>query len=330
MQKYGDFSNKHTKSTGWFGLELEVEATAVLPIVENGGWTTKADDSLRFVGREYVTTRPMSDKLAKLEMIIGGLVNKINNESMGLIKDSPRTSFHVHMNTYHLTPIQVLNVATLYWLLEPCLVSYCGKPREGNLFCLRLQDAEDILHNIVREIKANNVMLSRGDNETKYAGLNILPVNRLGTIEFRCMRASYEAQDLVDWVATIAMIRDVALEYNSPRDICDMFYKSNKAALIERTCRPRVAAHIFSLPDWQKRILTNEALLNSFAYANNWKSVEQSFNKAIETLYMPTFRRVRAADVRPGDALDEPPVVADDPNGVIRARAPIPANLRWR
>lgn len=290
---YGDFSNYHTKPTGWWGMELEVEALKVLPIIEGSGWTTKADDSLRHVGREYVTTRPMPDKEEKLRQIIDGLVDTLKKHSEGLLYDSPRTSFHVHMNTYKMTPIQVINTAVLYWLIEPVITDFCGPKRKGNLFCLRLQDAEDALMLLQQEVRRANVILTPGNNNYKYAGLNLCSMNRLGTMEFRCMRGAIDTNVLFPWVNTLGRIRDAAMEYGNPQDICNMFYKSNKKTLVSRLTHEAVASHVLASKSFDQDIRHNEVILNNFAHSVVWKVKSGEFTSNIEKVYLPSFRKVR-------------------------------------
>ena len=45
-------------------------------------------------------------------------------------------------------------------MLEPLLQYYCGKHRQGNLFCLRLRDSPILKHALTKELKQGSVLNS--------------------------------------------------------------------------------------------------------------------------------------------------------------------------
>lgn len=301
---FKDFSAYHSDHSGLFGLELEVEwlVNPLLNVIE--GWSIKADDSLRHFGVEYVTPGPVPS--GDLDQRIATLIDLLSPYKNNIVLDSPRTSFHVHMNNFNLTPLQLINNCLLYWFVEPTISQFCGKKRLGNLFCLRLQDAEESLSRLRSAIVGRNPFLSRGTNDYKYSSLNLAPNSRLGTVEFRCMAGDINKDRLTAWVRTLENIRKKSLEFTNPVDISNSFFR-NRENLVREILHPVISNEVKITSDLCEE---NLGLLSTFVHSLDWKRALGEMESEIECAYIPTMQRKRA---RPKGLFDNPPnVVAID------------------
>src|SRR5690606_25615934 len=127
-------------SKGDIGLEIEVEGSlkAIADVhAQPKYWTSKQEGSLRG-GVEYVlySPVPMKELPDALDEI-----GKVFEQCPKIVR-SIRCSTHMHVNVSDLTIQQIYNVIGYYYLIEDILVNTQGPVRKGNLFCLRMSDAE--------------------------------------------------------------------------------------------------------------------------------------------------------------------------------------------
>lgn len=113
---------------------------------------------------------------------------------------SPRTSVHIHLNMQDFTTPQVFDYVLLYTLFEKLFYKFCGRGRIKNIYCVPLIDT-DLL-----------VQLSEKQPETagwsKYTGLNLLPLQNYGTIEFRHMHGTNDVGKLCVWIDMITKLKE--------------------------------------------------------------------------------------------------------------------------
>ena len=135
---------------GDLGIESEVEGFNLPQQVT--GFHTTHDGSLRGEALEYVFKKPESieraDKLVKM------LCLKLNTKTSEA-RITERCGIHVHVNVQNLDVKEMWNFVTLYYLYEEVLVRYCGKEREGSLFCLRAKDTYWIIDYLVQAATVN-------------------------------------------------------------------------------------------------------------------------------------------------------------------------------
>lgn len=179
------------------GIEIELEGHLVSSSTSKF-WTVKEEGSLRDGGIEYVLKRPVT---------MGDLPKALEEFREYMDKSAPSTtircSTHIHVNILQLTEAQVYNVMLCWYLLEDLLVQTQSNNRQGNLFCLRLSDAEDLALSI-KESLANdgNGFNSFYPERNRYAALNLCAITRFGSLEFRFMDAMTDPTKIFNW-ATI-------------------------------------------------------------------------------------------------------------------------------
>lgn len=168
------------RAAGSYGVELEIEGDE-WPDLSMDYWLVKEEGSLRG-GWEFVLPRPVDDlgpSLAELEKKLSQVKN---------LRKSLRCSTHIHINVTRMTQYQLYRGLFLYYLLEDLLVRTQGPLRMGNLFCLRMSDAEAITSSLQAAIlnEQNFSMFSQGN--MKYGALNLAAIPRFGSVEFRFLR----------------------------------------------------------------------------------------------------------------------------------------------
>ena len=97
--KLKDLWGKQSPKDGMFGAELEVESNTKLPIIATGSWRTDRDESLRSAYPfEYVTKNPIP--FVGVDKLISNLLTRLSDKEVSdPIKDSPTTSWHIHLKS---------------------------------------------------------------------------------------------------------------------------------------------------------------------------------------------------------------------------------------
>ncbi len=206
---------RHKLKEGLLGVEVEVEGEQ-LPVVDDGDWRTERDHSLRGESFEYVMREPRS--LPETITCLNSLKERLGNSTY---YETPRAGVHVHVNVQGLNVIQLYNAIVSTYLLETILTRYCGPHREGNLFCLRVCDAEYQALK-VEEAAVNNSLRVLNTEDIRYSALNLNSLSKYGSIEYRAMRSTADFEVLNIWCNVLHNIRMQAEQFESPLDIVSM------------------------------------------------------------------------------------------------------------
>ena len=203
-------------ANGDVGIEIEMEGHD-FPAVVNDKWKITVDGSLRGENREFVFAKPLPVGEVK-----GALTDlkKALKAAGTEIDFSFRTSVHVHVNCQDLTYVQYLNFLYTYMLLEEPLITFCGKERKGNRFCLRLQDAEGMLdtyHNLFTMGQAGFEYIPA--DHVRYSAMNIEATTKFGSLEFRGMAGCMDVERIDTWANALVYIREFARGCKDPSDV---------------------------------------------------------------------------------------------------------------
>ena len=198
---------------GMYGIEVEFEGPNMKSVM-SGAWNTSRDGSLRGDSAEFILNTPL-DKTQAIEAF-SQLITDMGEAEATFIP-SLRTSIHVHVNMLPLTKEQIVSFIYLSFLVEESLVHYSGNSRTGNRFCLRLRDAEERVDVFLKFIsKAGWGVISTDQN--KYSAINIAPVTKYGSVEFRSLRATTDISILTNWLTALGYIYEIALS-TTPLDL---------------------------------------------------------------------------------------------------------------
>lgn len=297
------------KTEGDVGIELEMEFKgARFNPRPPQPWTIHNEGSLRG-GMEYVTVRPLfvDEKRKALDDLFLSL------KDFKPIEKSPRTSVHVHVNVQQVEIPNFYSILVVYWLLENLLVNFCGETREGNLFCLRLKDADAVFRLACRDARysmtLNDLFVRRGgERELRYAALNTSSLRRFGSLEFRSMRGTSDI-DLIDmWSSALFSLCQKASKH-LPNEIMDKYFEATKLEFLREFFDPTFVKELTKIKKWEGFIEENEGTVAELAYIRDWKTLPKVSTTKKRRAKKPIFRQ-------------EPPV--DEQLGIL------PPNFRWQ
>lgn len=206
---------------GIFGIEIEVEGAA-LNIPRNPYWKVDHDGSLRANPEcvEYVLRQPLKydDSILALEYL-----NQQHEDNGSVLNWSYRCSTHVHVNVQAEEVLTVLRLAYIYYIFENLLVKWSGNEREGNRFCLRLQDSYEISQTIANVFSEPFEHID--ENRIRYAALNFASLRKYGSVEFRSLSGTTDKARIDKWLKMLLAILQAA---RLDQSVSDIFYNSRE------------------------------------------------------------------------------------------------------
>lgn len=263
------------KVAGDVGVEIEVEGLR-LPQGDKY-WRREQDGSLRGAeNAEYVLRTPLT--LHQLKMALKSLaMGYKKNESV--VDDSVRAGVHVHVNVQDLNIIQLYNYLTLYLVFEELLTKFCGKSREGNLFCLRACDAEFLIQ-ALQYAAQNRRWRTLVTDDLRYASVNVKALGNYGSLEFRAMRSTKDFDVIQTWAEILVMLREKAKEFFEPTDIINGFSEGESSTFLDRIFGQY--AHIFKAYDgYEKALVRGVRIAQEVAFCTNWQELIEQEQKVI-------------------------------------------------
>jgi hypothetical protein len=217
------------KVEGDWGVEIEVEGKRLPQRIK--GWRVEHDGSLKGEeAYEYVTPKPQSRKGVDEALKALEAAYKLNDSR---VDESVRAGVHIHMNVQDYSVKEVFTFATLFFIVEPVLLKWCGENRDGNLFSLGTSHAEYQLFALQEALENKNWRALRTDN-LRYAALNFQSLFKYGSLEFRSMRSTPDLNLIGDWVDILEELRDSAKKFSSPYDIMMSFSGEGEANFFRR------------------------------------------------------------------------------------------------
>jgi hypothetical protein len=169
------------------GIEVECEgidkAVGTLKF-----WTYTEDGSLRNHGKEFIS-QPLSGR--QIDYAIHELGETL--AQFPRLSWSHRTSIHVHVNVSTLREEHLKALTMAYVLFEELFYSMVLPERAGNAFCYKASslDPADYM---------------RIQDTNKYCGLNLAPIKRQCTVEFRQLHGSSDMKLLRRWIQLIVKL----------------------------------------------------------------------------------------------------------------------------
>ena len=181
------------ETDGDIGVEIEVEGENLPQPNEDcllrnftNFWNIVKDGSLRGEAWEYVFKRPASRETYK--RVLSYFTQQMEDKG-SRFHDSVRAGIHIHINVQNLTVKELFNFLVTYYIMEEYIINRCGEGRQGNLFCLRSQDAPYILFSLYRAFRDNSCQEIATDL-VRYSSLNVISLFKYGSLEFRALRTT--------------------------------------------------------------------------------------------------------------------------------------------
>lgn len=189
---YGLRSHDVLDAAKYFIAGIECEIESVEPDQSFDNFMSTHDGSLRNDGMEFISA-PL-DKLTLLDSFknLHAKIELFDPE----VAFSSRTSTHVHINCRTLTQDQTRQLVLFYALFEDFFFAIVNQDRRNNIHCVPL--TETFLPQIYRYDLTRYVK-----NWHKYTALNVLPLLKQGSIEFRHLQGTNDAQLLSEWLTTL-------------------------------------------------------------------------------------------------------------------------------
>lgn len=206
---------KLRKRAGEIGIEIECEGMDLPPVPLY--WDVTHDGSLRGTSIEYVLKNPAKRK--EISKVLNFL-KKTWEEQGARIVDSERTSVHIHVNVQEMEMREMISFYCVYNILEELLVKFCGKGRDGNLFCLTSSDANFAL-DMLCEITQKQEWFKLKDRNFRYGAVNFNSVPKFGSLEFRTMRGTSDIALIKRWIAMLLKIKDFSAQFGQPVHIIE-------------------------------------------------------------------------------------------------------------
>lgn len=212
----------------YLGVEIELEGCH--PLFKYSAefynyWAVKDDGSLRseagLLGLEYVFKDALfGEDVIQALSIMETTMNQMNP------KPSWRCGLHVHVDTSDLTTETLFNYIFLYMLYEKALYNYVGGDRQNSPFCVPLTSYTDSTTNLIELLRLIHSD-SYGTEEkqlkiykafehwSKYTGMNLVPLVRFGTIEFRQAPSMYNSKSILEWINILLSLKAAAVNIDS-------------------------------------------------------------------------------------------------------------------
>jgi hypothetical protein len=136
------------------------------------------------------------------------------------IKPSHRMGTHVHLNFQGKSQEQVAIFASLYYIFEPMFLELAGPSRQNNCFCLSSLWSPKSIRNALSQ----GGLLEYAVPNSKYASLNLMPLEKLGTVEVRLLPGHIDAATTTFWVRLFDALRKVSLaNFKTLKDVQTFF-----------------------------------------------------------------------------------------------------------
>lgn len=209
------------------GVEIEAEGLR-LPELMTDIWNTVPEGSLRHGGMEYIFKYPLD-----LSDIDKAFQEWDSATVFTEFSESLRTSVHIHYNVRNFTILQLFNIIAAYWFFENPLVQLNGNTRVGNLFCLRVKDAEYTSQSIIQDIRYERFLQELTSVELRYSALNFAALKKFGSIEFRFLKGYHQSTAIKQWILALHQMVGVAAEAPSPRAILSMYRNASTKEFLQ-------------------------------------------------------------------------------------------------
>lgn len=256
----------------YLGVEIEVEGSSLPTDLPAKYWRLEKDSSLKTAEAwEYVTPTPFDLTDVRKALDVLEAAYQVNQS---IVHDSVRAGVHVHLNVQKWNIKELMTFSTAYYIIEDILLRFCGENREGNLFCLRVRDAEFVLFRLLETLQKRKLALLNNDI-IRYASLNYLSLFKYGTIEFRGMRGTRDLELIYKWVKMIDELRNAIHEFESPLDVINSMSGDGEANFLKRllpSFSDELIAHYG--PDYGMSIRSNARNIQLLAFGVDWTKLE--------------------------------------------------------
>lgn len=227
---------------GKVGIEIETEGWRGdgAALVQDK-WDYHEDHSLRNRGMEFTT---------KGQGIVGAdIANTVYTfcdwaKKRKLSVGYPRAGIHIHLDCTDLDFERgdLAVMTSLYLLLEHMMFGFAGAWRGDVGFC----DPLAVSYNTVQTLRealyspknAARYLSTRLAKLDRYFGYNLKSLTKYGTVEFRHLETTYDADRILNWINIIFQIKKAAMEWDHSSNPLMLCSKLGPRAFVERIAGP--------------------------------------------------------------------------------------------
>lgn len=221
------------------GVEYELEGVSPSQFIDRTTedvlkyWNIIDDGSLRGRNIEAVLKSPLTGK--DLQKAIDLLCTDLRENWEGKLSTNFRTSLHVHLDVRDLTPEQFSKLFLLYVIMELPLFQYVGISRKKSNYCVPAGYVVDLLDGMRGLYEGDYGLFTNCLNEQgKYAAVNLLTLQRFGSLEFRQHPGTYSAEITKRWINMLLAMKKWAVEVApEPRQFPEYLSGVGPQALLE-------------------------------------------------------------------------------------------------
>lgn len=233
------------------GIELEYENADRWKLEDCSPkyWHWTEDPSLRASGLEYISS-PL--KSSSLDAALAEVQELIDLSGAVVTK---RCGGHVHVNVIDMTFKNLWTFMTLTTLMEPFIFKQFADDRENSHFCVPTwantalhsalaSDASKLFRGFTKDAKGHTLGLTEAQMtitglaappshakhklplsmlaNSKYSSMNLRPIEKLGTVEFRQFPCTLKMDTVKQWCDTLIRLRKRACTLRDAWELMDI------------------------------------------------------------------------------------------------------------
>lgn len=216
-----------------YGIEIELEAVP-RTVYERAlsYWQVVGDGSLRNRGAEFVSSFPVPYDQ------VGEALNELH-ETIVRFRSAPdpsdRCGTHIHMNARDISSDTVSNLLRNYLWIESSLFAEFPERAASN-FCVPHNQQIALTPRIIHAFEEGNLemLLTLG---RKYSALNVAPMTRQGSLEWRQFPAVLPVTEVKKWVDMVEELKQMSrvgvMERNQAEDFCHKHFTNVEEDMLD-------------------------------------------------------------------------------------------------
>lgn len=179
------------------GVEIESEncKDAFDYSISVNKWSITTDNSLRGQAYEFISFPAHAGNIINFIKELYE-VNEFTERNF-----TDRCSIHVHANVLDFTVDELSCLALYYQTIEQVLFEFVGHSRDTNLYCIPWTQCL-MNHQLINGLYSDGVGTLK--QWQKYTALNLLPILKQGTVEFRHMHGTADIEKIRTWINIIS------------------------------------------------------------------------------------------------------------------------------
>lgn len=258
------------------GVEIEIENVSRRALNDAIGqhWEVTTDHSLR-----------PADRSAEIRSVRGGACGKALVDALEAwakyelpnTRVAPhfswRTGLHVHVDVRDKLPEDIRVLGTHYALLEPYIFNWAGAGRWESRFSMPwwvvTQDIDMLAAMTAkptsRGVNADHQFTTAVQRFSKYTSLNLAPMMRIGTVEFRHGQSTHDVQAILEYINICLSLVELAVDDGDPNQcikIVEEYVTKGPEAYMHKYLPPQIADKLYS-PLRGEAPLTRDILIAS-------------------------------------------------------------------